>query len=778
MQMLIKSVELKNIKSYRHAVINLKEGVNGICGQNGHGKTTILEAIGYVLFHSLPYKEADFLRRGEKSGQVSVEILANNVPYILTRKLGGECSVRGGNVNITGSKEVLTWLASKVFSVSTEDELTLVFESAVGVPQGMFTSAFMETPSKRKKTFDEILRVDEYRNAYENLRNTMNLIDEGVKSIQSEIDGYRIRTENYGIRKEERGRLSVAIEALRKELKECNESLDAAKVIRDELKRQKDALDKLESEIKQGKVRLGGFNQQLMKAKSLLNESEEAQRTVSTLQADSERYEEGRRRIEGLESRRKERDALKDRLSLVKSQLAVMYEKRSRLESIRADVDRYSKEKAALVPMIEKQTEHEKIIEEKKGERAVALKTIQDIKSRMAMVGAENICPVMKGVRCGSVTDFSSYFNQQLLDAQSIFDTTERLLRSLGVELVAIGDPRSKVTTLGSFERKGIDEIARITKEVESIPEKELAVEGLSKGFDVYASLDTDISGVNKTLKELEPTYRRYVQTKPLASKVTVHMTECETCEKAIAEEGTRLEELGRQFAEIGQGFSAGALELAESKSTELRAKARGLEVVSSEKEEQFKRLENEVTEMEMYLSRITGLEERLGTEKRFREYAQFVRETLRDSAQHIVLQLIGEISEEANSLYCAVMDDFSQELQWSDDYGITVIEGGEKKVFQQLSGGEKMGAALALRLSLLKMLSNSDFVFLDEPTQNMDEIRRENLSEQIMNIKGFKQVFVISHDDAFNEKYGNVIRIEKVDGESRVAACGDLPLV
>jgi len=116
--------------------------------------------------------------------------------------------------------------------------------------------------------------------------------------------------------------------------------------------------------------------------------------------------------------------------------------------------------------------------------------------------------------------------------------------------------------------------------------------------------------------------------------------------------------------------------------------------------------------------------------------------------------------------------------LQWSDDYGITVIEGGEKKVFQQLSGGEKMGAALALRLSLLKMLSNSDFVFLDEPTQNMDEIRRENLSEQIMNIKGFKQVFVISHDDAFNEKYGNVIRIEKVDGESRVAACGDLPLV
>nr|WAI02675.1 MAG: AAA family ATPase [Candidatus Methanoperedens sp.] len=776
--MLITSVELNNIKSYRHAVIELKEGINGICGQNGHGKTTILEAIGYVLFHSLPYKEADFLRRGEKSGRVSVEILADNVPYILTRKLGGECSVRGGNVNIVGSKEVLTWLASKVFAVSTESELTLVFDSAVGVPQGMFTSAFMDIPSRRKKTFDEILRVDEYRNAYENLRNTMNLIDEGVKNIQSEIVGYRIRTEQYGTKKEDIGRLSVAIEGIKKDLRECIVNLDAAKVVLDELKKQKSALDRLESEIRQGQVRLGGFNQQLTKARSLLGESEEAQKIVSALQADSERYKEMRKRVEMLESMRKERDALKDKLSQIKNELTIMCERRSRLESIRSDVDGYSKKKAALLPMIEKQAEHEKIIEGKKGERAVALRAIQDIKNRMVMVGTENVCPVMKGVRCGSVTDFSSYFKQQLLDAQNTFDTTELLLKSLGVELMNIGDPRSKVMTLSSFEQKGIDEIAKITREIEGIPGKELALEDLGKGLEVYATLSNDISEAGTVLRELEPVYQRYIQTKPLALKLAVYRTECEMCEKTIVDEGTRLEELGRQFAEVGKGFSAEALELAESKSTELGARVCGLEVVSGEKEAQFKRLGIEVAEMEVYLSKIVGLEEKLGTEKRFREYAQFVRETLRDSAQHIVLQLIGEISEEANSLYCAIMDDFSQELQWSDDYGITVIEGGEKKVFQQLSGGEKMGAALALRLSLLKMLSNSDFVFLDEPTQNMDEIRRENLSEQIMNIKGFKQVFVISHDDAFNEKYGNVIRIEKVDGESRVAACGDLPLV
>ena len=133
---------------------------------------------------------------------------------------------------------------------------------------------------------------------------------------------------------------------------------------------------------------------------------------------------------------------------------------------------------------------------------------------------------------------------------------------------------------------------------------------------------------------------------------------------------------------------------------------------------------------------------------------------------------MIGEIAEEANNLYGSIMDDFSQELRWSEDYEIKIIDSGEEKIFQQLSGGEKMSAALAVRLALLKILSNSDFVFLDEPTQNMDEIRRENLSEQITKIKGFKQVFVISHDDTFNEKYSHVIKVQKINGESRVESC------
>ena len=81
------------------------------------------------------------------------------------------------------------------------------------------------------------------------------------------------------------------------------------------------------------------------------------------------------------------------------------------------------------------------------------------------------------------------------------------------------------------------------------------------------------------------------------------------------------------------------------------------------------------------------------------------------------------------------------------------------------------MAAALSIRLALLRQLSAIDVAFFDEPTSNLDEIRRENLAEQIVAIKntGFSQVFVISHDDTFEQATDHVVRVFKRDGESQV---------
>lgn len=81
------------------------------------------------------------------------------------------------------------------------------------------------------------------------------------------------------------------------------------------------------------------------------------------------------------------------------------------------------------------------------------------------------------------------------------------------------------------------------------------------------------------------------------------------------------------------------------------------------------------------------------------------------------------------------------------------------------------MSAALAVRLALLREMSQVDFAFFDEPTQNMDGERRSNLADQIRAVRGFEQLIVISHDDTFEHHTDNLIRLRKENEQTELEA-------
>ena len=68
----ISRIEIENIKSHVSTTIEFARGTTAITGENGAGKTTIIEAIAWVLFDLLEYKKEDFVRRGAKKGSVTV----------------------------------------------------------------------------------------------------------------------------------------------------------------------------------------------------------------------------------------------------------------------------------------------------------------------------------------------------------------------------------------------------------------------------------------------------------------------------------------------------------------------------------------------------------------------------------------------------------------------------------------------------------------------------------------------------------------------------------
>lgn len=777
--MLIQRVELRNVKSYVQETIEFKEGINGISGENGHGKTTILEAIGFALFDYLPYSASDFLRRGEKSGLVGVDVIANDgKPYRITRKMGtsSEYSARGDGLHITGKKDVIDWIIDNLVpGVSGGDDLKKVFENAVGVPQGLFTAAFQENPSKRKTTFDEMLRVKEYRTAYDNLLEPAKLIDAKILSLEKEIGELQIRTESYDLKKSERDALANDIDEHRKNLAASSLRLAAEKAVRDSLKKRKQDIVLVEGECRRINERIAGLSQQRTKAEAELEKSGASAKIVAELAPDKEAYEKAQTGLDALDARRKERDSIRDMLARVKTELALLNEKRTRMAKLTADILKNEDEKKALGTGISEQVRLDAQVQEKKAEQASLRKEIRDIKARMAETGASNLCPVMKGVSCGSVSDFSAYFRERLCGEEAKSKEVDAALRELEAGLAELSDPAGRVKTLDALIIQWRKEVEKLKKELEALPEKERSEAQLRAGLEKFGSLDIDIQGTRKKMSEFEPNYKKYIQNQPAAARVAEHRDECGRLSKLKADETAKLADRQDALSQMRGGFSEEALVTAERTCEELGAAVSSTDSLITEKERQKQKRDSEISVMDGYLVKIKELESARDQENRFGAYAGFLRDTLKNAAAYVALEYVTEIGSEASSLYCSIMDDFSQELRWGEDYGITVTEGGQEKNFHQLSGGEKMGAALAVRLALLKILANSDIVFLDEPTANMDDIRRENLSGQIIGIRGFRQVFVISHDDAFNEKYGHVIRVEKSGGISRVVRGGTI---
>ena len=192
----------------------------------------------------------------------------------------------------------------------------------------------------------------------------------------------------------------------------------------------------------------------------------------------------------------------------------------------------------------------------------------------------------------------------------------------------------------------------------------------------------------------------------------------------------------------------------------------------------QSKALASRIAERQRVLDELANVALRLDAERgaaaratALRERTELMRRVLRAAGPLVTEALLADVSEAADEIFGEVLGDRAGRLRWTPDYDIVLERGGHERSFAQLSGGEQMTAALAVRLALLRELLHIEIAFFDEPTQNLDDTRRANLAEQILRVRGFKQLVVITHDDTFERLLDNVIHVRKVGGESRVDA-------
>ena len=148
------------------------------------------------------------------------------------------------------------------------------------------------------------------------------------------------------------------------------------------------------------------------------------------------------------------------------------------------------------------------------------------------------------------------------------------------------------------------------------------------------------------------------------------------------------------------------------------------------------------------------------------------MREVLTNLPRVLSEQIIKYISTYSSGLYRKISNE-NVRIDIKDDYEVVLIDCSDEskiKLLSQLSGGEQMSVAIAIRLALLKQFTGIEFYFMDEPTINLDFERRMKVAEVVKDVsKQLKQLFVISHDDTFESITDNTIKIMKLNNISEL---------
>lgn len=347
---------------------------------------------------------------------------------------------------------------------------------------------------------------------------------------------------------------------------------------------------------------------------------------------------------------------------------------------------------------------------------------------------------------------------------------SEALLKQVKANLDKLNDPRSRSKTEEATIAKEGHFQQQLQKEQQRYQETQQQLSTLSEQLATYNTLDTDIANQDAIQQHSQNGYRNYLNHQKEAQLLPEREQAYQQQSSVTAQAERTLHEVEQAYLEANAAFDRGELETLNAAITQLRTDLATLAQKMQHHQASINRLEQQIERAETLRLELEAAQKEYQTLEDLHTMMGQFRGLIKEAAPHVLKAMLADISAEANRIFGEIMGDRSAQLSWQNDYEILLRRQGVNRSFAQLSGGEQMSAALAVRLALLKKLSTLSIAFFDEPTQNMDELRRMNLADQIRRVRGFDQLIVISHDDTFEQGLDSLIRLSKIDGETHIS--------
>ena len=312
--------------------------------------------------------------------------------------------------------------------------------------------------------------------------------------------------------------------------------------------------------------------------------------------------------------------------------------------------------------------------------------------------------------------------------------------------------------------------------EKEKILKNQNSIENNLKEIDEYSkkikedtnknieSIKSEIKTFENKLDDLKNPYNEYLKNNVLAEdlenlllKVNKNIKELYSLradKNLLKEKVSNLEEKIKniQIAELKEKYDTIKEEL-----NEINKKLGS----SQEKIENYKKILEKISSQEERQKKL--LIEFKKLENKFNK-ASLIRNEVGQMGRAISKYMLSGISNIA-SLNFNKITGRTERIEWSneekDKYAVYLVGQERKIAFEQLSGGEQVSVAIAIRGTMTEYFTNSKFMILDEPTNNLDTERKKLLAEYMGEIlNNLEQSIIVTHDDTFREMAEKIIEL------------------
>lgn len=765
---MITRVRLSNWKSHQETEIEFGDGTNVLVGPMGSGKSSVLEAITYALFGTLPGVQSrriklDDLIRSRPSpadrAEVEVHFLAPDgeeyaVKRVITRGSGttvSEIRKVGGEVIESQSSSRVNEMVERLLGINYD-----LFERAVYSEQNKLDHFLTLPKGKRMESMDELLGINRLEAARKGIGSMITRMRDRAAECRESARRYREDREVKEMQQVEGeiSSLEADIENLRRRLDGIQPELDLLRGKMDELSALEREANEAERLVRELQGRVDSLSRQAESLERALGpaamlaagELEDRERSVE------ERYRRAVQRVEEINSKL---TAGLSRLSQLDAERSIITKrlgelgpkidaKREKMEKLRVISPQAVREDMERLRASAQRVQNE--LSESRARARVVERFLSDLR------GAGPLCPV-----CESPLEEERKLELILRRERELEGLREGVLRA-EAELQRL---------LEDVERRqrDLEACALMGKEVEDLPELEMELRSLSSRM---SEMEAERLGLSR---EIDGARRALLEAKSDVEALNAELSEIRRLlllkreyERMGRERERLLDDLGRareRLKLLRDRYDEGEMIRTRKMWEELFATQRGLQVELSAKESILREKRKILQSAREKLRMAREQELRADHLERAIEMLSSVQVAMSRTQTSLRRMFVDGVNDVMGDLWESI-------YPYGDFVGIQLSVAGEGKtgdyvlmlrdrngnwvpVEGVVSGGERTDACLALRIAFSIVLApNLKWIVFDEPTHNLDpdaiqelaKVLRERLPEVV------RQVLLITHEE------------------------------